>query len=135
MPHRAPRNPLHGITLEAMLNALVAKLGWEAMGREVAIRCFTHDPSIGSSLQFLRRTPWARAKVEQLYIKAVVRGDGAPGSQAGTDNPSAPQTGTGMPSAAGSKFLGPGGKDRSALKAHLLNRSHAHHKSDNRAKV
>ena len=64
-----PRNPLHGITLERMLTELSAELGWEAMGEAVPIRCFTHDPSIASSLRFLRRTPWARAKVEQLYLR------------------------------------------------------------------
>ncbi len=61
-------NPLHGITLEKLLNELVDKLGWEEMGRQVDIRCFTHDPSIKSSLKFLRKTPWAREKVEQLYL-------------------------------------------------------------------
>ena len=60
-------DPLHGVTLEAMLIALSAGIGWEAMGCSVPIRCFTHDPSIASSLSFLRRTPWARAKVEELY--------------------------------------------------------------------
>ena len=65
-----PGNPLHGITLERMLVELVEKLGWEKMGRAVAIRCFTHDPSMASSLRFLRRTPWARAKVEELYLRA-----------------------------------------------------------------
>ena len=68
MDHPQPRNPMHGVTLEAMLEALVAALGWEAMGQAVPIRCFTHDPSIASSLKFLRRTPWARAKVEDLYL-------------------------------------------------------------------
>jgi len=62
------RNPLHGITLEAMLNALVAHFGWPGLGEQIAIRCFTHDPSIASSLRFLRKTPWAREKVEQLYL-------------------------------------------------------------------
>ena len=62
-------NPLHGITLEAILKILVEDLGWEAMGHAVGIRCFTHDPSIASSLKFLRRTPWARAKVEELYLR------------------------------------------------------------------
>lgn len=60
-------DPLHGVTLEQMLVALSAGIGWEALGRSVPIRCFTHDPSIASSLSFLRRTPWARAKVEDLY--------------------------------------------------------------------
>ncbi len=64
-----PRNPLHGITLERMLTELSAELGWQAMGESIPIRCFTHDPSIASSLRFLRRTPWARAKVEQLYLQ------------------------------------------------------------------
>ena len=62
-------NPLHGITLEKMLSELVEDLGWTEMGRCVAIRCFTHDPSLSSSLRFLRRTPWARAKVEALYLE------------------------------------------------------------------
>ena len=66
-----PRNPLHGITLEQMLLALAERIGWEAMGVAVPIRCFTHDPSIASSLKFLRRTPWARAKVEELYLQGV----------------------------------------------------------------
>lgn len=63
-----PKNPLHGITLENMLNELVSFYGWPALGREIDIRCFTHDPSISSSLKFLRRTPWAREKVEALYL-------------------------------------------------------------------
>ena len=66
-----PRNPLHGITLEQMLLALVERIDWEAMGVAVPIRCFTHDPSIASSLKFLRRTPWARAKVEELYLQGL----------------------------------------------------------------
>lgn len=60
-------DPLHGVTLEAILMELVARLGWEEMGRSVEIRCFTHNPNISSSLKFLRRTPWARSKVEALY--------------------------------------------------------------------
>jgi uncharacterized protein (DUF2132 family) len=62
------RNPLHGITLETMLNELVAHFGWERLGEEIAIRCFTSEPSVGSSLKFLRKTPWARDKVESLYL-------------------------------------------------------------------
>lgn len=62
-------NPLHGITLETLLTELVDRLGWEELGRLVAIRCFTHDPSIKSSLKFLRKEQWARDKVERLYIK------------------------------------------------------------------
>jgi uncharacterized protein (DUF2132 family) len=67
-PHDHSSNPLHGITLERMLNELVEQVGWERMGRRVRIACFTSDPSIGSSLKFLRRTPWARAKVEAMYV-------------------------------------------------------------------
>ena len=62
------RNPLHGITLEAMLNELVAHFGWPELGQQIDIRCFTSDPSVGSSLKFLRKTPWAREKVESLYL-------------------------------------------------------------------
>lgn len=61
-------NPLHGLTLEAIVTALVAHYGWEQLGQEIAIRCFTQDPSIKSSLKFLRKTPWAREKVESLYL-------------------------------------------------------------------
>ena len=66
-----PNNPLHGITLEKILNELVAHYGWEYMGYTINIRCFTNDPSIKSSLNFLRRTPWARAKVEAMYINML----------------------------------------------------------------
>lgn len=69
---RAP-DPLHGITLKAMLEYLVEQYGWTAMGSLIEIRCFTHDPSVNSSLKFLRKTPWARAKVEALYLKTVAR--------------------------------------------------------------
>ena len=67
-PPDQPRNPLHGLTLEAMVRALEAHYGWEEMGRRIAIRCFTHEPSVNSSLKFLRKTPWAREKVEGLYL-------------------------------------------------------------------
>lgn len=63
-----PRDPLHGMTLEAILTDLVEYYGWPELGQQVAIRCFTHDPSVSSSLKFLRRTPWAREKVESLYL-------------------------------------------------------------------
>ncbi len=63
-----PRNPLHGITLEVMVKELVARLGWEELGRRIPVRCFNNDPSVASSLTFLRRTPWARSKVEELYL-------------------------------------------------------------------
>lgn len=63
-----PRNPLHGLTLETMLNELVVYFGWPGLGEQINIRCFTSDPSIASSLKFLRKTPWAREKVESLYL-------------------------------------------------------------------
>lgn len=64
-----PNNPLHGVKLADILEYLVEQLGWEGMSARVTIRCFAHEPSIKSSLKFLRRTPWARAKVEQLYLE------------------------------------------------------------------
>ncbi|MFA6972922.1 MAG: VF530 family protein [Gallionella sp.] len=65
----ASRPILEGLTLETIVTQLSESMGWEAMGDAVPIRCFTHDPSIKSSLKFLRRTPWARAKVEALYLQ------------------------------------------------------------------
>jgi uncharacterized protein (DUF2132 family) len=67
-PPTQARNPLHGVTLEQMLNALVAHFGWPELGAQINIRCFNSDPSISSSLRFLRKTPWAREKVESLYL-------------------------------------------------------------------
>lgn len=64
-----PNIDLHGITLKMILTELVEQYGWEKMGRIIEIRCFTNDPSIASSLKFLRRTPWARDKVEELYLR------------------------------------------------------------------
>ena len=64
---KQPNNPLHGVTLEAMLTALVAHHGWAGLAERVPVRCFSIDPSIKSSLSFLRKTPWARAKVETAY--------------------------------------------------------------------
>lgn len=66
-----PNNPLHGVTLETMLKYLVEQLGWEEMGRRVRINCFTDNPSISSSLKFLRKTPWARSKVEAMYLHTL----------------------------------------------------------------
>lgn len=63
-----PANPLHGITLQAMLTALASHYGWEGLAQRIRIRCFTSDPSVASSLKFLRKTPWAREKVESLYL-------------------------------------------------------------------
>ena len=63
-------NPLHGVKLVDIMEFLLTKYGWEGLGQRISIRCFTHDPSIKSSLKFLRRTPWARDKVEKLYLHA-----------------------------------------------------------------
>lgn len=68
MSTEQPRNPLHGITLERVVTELEAHYGWEELGRLVNIRCFQENPSVSSSLKFLRRTPWAREKVESLYL-------------------------------------------------------------------
>ena len=64
-----PRDPLHGVTLEAVLNELVARHGWPELGARINIKCFTSDPGIGSSLKFLRKTPWARKKVEDFRTR------------------------------------------------------------------
>jgi len=63
-----PRNPLHGRTLEVIVSELEAYFGWSELGQRIPVRCFTHDPSVKSSLKFLRKTPWARDKVEGLYL-------------------------------------------------------------------
>lgn len=63
-----PKNPLHGVTLERIVTELVEHYGWETLGEEVRIRCFQENPSVASSLKFLRKTPWAREKVESLYL-------------------------------------------------------------------
>tara|TARA_B110000879_G_scaffold86197_1_gene118952 strand:+ start:645 stop:878 length:234 start_codon:yes stop_codon:yes gene_type:complete len=69
--HPQPNNPLHGITLETTVTELVAHYGWEGLEKAVPINCFSHDPSIKSSLTFLRKTPWARERVEGLYLKML----------------------------------------------------------------
>ena len=71
MPEQQPNNPLHGITLKEILEHLVEVYGWEELGDRIRINSFNHDPSIKSSLTFLRKTPWAREKVERLYIKSL----------------------------------------------------------------
>ncbi|NLF53870.1 MAG: DUF2132 domain-containing protein [Thauera phenolivorans] len=77
-----PNNPLHGLTLERILNELVTRFGWAGLGRRIDIRCFNHEPSIASSLKFLRRTPWAREQVEALYLDTL---RAATGPTAATD--------------------------------------------------
>ncbi len=66
-------NPLHGIKLQDILESLVTNYGFEKLGKEIEIRCFLHEPSINSSLKFLRKTPWARTKVEQLYLDMIAK--------------------------------------------------------------
>lgn len=75
MPDFKSKDPLHGITLEKLLTELVAEFGWAELGRQVPVRCFLFDPSVKSSLTFLRKTPWARTKVEQLYVAWKQSGD------------------------------------------------------------
>jgi uncharacterized protein (DUF2132 family) len=71
MANEQPNNPLHGITLEMILNQLVKRYGWAELGNRIPIKCFTTNPSVKSSLKFLRQTPWARGKVEDLYLKSI----------------------------------------------------------------
>jgi hypothetical protein len=68
-PQHVSKDPLHGITLKTILTQLVDLLGWEELGRRIDIRCFNESPSVSSSLKFLRKTPWARSKVEKLYLR------------------------------------------------------------------
>ena len=81
MTQSKSRDPLHGVTLERLLTELVERHGWEELARRIAIRCFMFDPSIKSSLTFLRKTPWARSKVEAMYVQektAEAKGKGTP---------------------------------------------------------
>ena len=71
MNNEQPRNNLHGVTLEMILNHLIEQYGWDELGKRIVIKCFINDPSIKSSLKFLRKTPWARKKVEDLYLYSV----------------------------------------------------------------
>jgi uncharacterized protein (DUF2132 family) len=73
MANAQPNNPLHGITLEMILTQLVDQYGWVELGKRIPIKCFTDNPSIKSSLKFLRQTPWARKKVEDLYLKSAAK--------------------------------------------------------------
>ena len=66
-------NPLHGITLEMIVTQLAQQYGWAELGRRIPIKCFTNDPSVKSSLKFLRQTAWARTKVEDLYLQSIVK--------------------------------------------------------------
>jgi uncharacterized protein (DUF2132 family) len=73
MANEQPNNPLHGITLEMIVTQLVQQYGWAELGKRIPIKCFTDNPSVKSSLKFLRRTPWARNKVEDLYLKSMAK--------------------------------------------------------------
>ena len=73
MDNEQPNNTLHGITLEMILTQLEEQYGWEELGKRITIKCFTDNPSMQSSLKFLRRTPWARKKVEDLYLRSAKR--------------------------------------------------------------
>jgi len=69
MNRSSAQDPLHGVTLKMMVTRLMERYGWEELGHKINIKCFTHEPSISSSLKFLRKTPWARQKVEALYLR------------------------------------------------------------------
>lgn len=73
MANEQPNNPLHGITLEMIVNQLVEQYGWAELGKRIPIKCFTDNPSVKSSLKFLRRTPWARKRVEDLYSRSIAK--------------------------------------------------------------
>jgi len=75
MTHPQPNNPLHGLTLETILTRLVERHGWDELGRIINIQCFRHEPGIRSSLKFLRKAPWAREKVEALYLRSLCKTD------------------------------------------------------------
>ena len=80
-PPAQPRNPLHGLTLEQIVSALAGHYGWQSLAEQVPVRCFAFEPSVASSLKFLRKTPWARQKVESLYLFMLreIRRGGAAG--------------------------------------------------------
>ena len=73
MANEQPNNPLHGITLEMIVNQLVEQYGWAELGKRIPVKCFNENPSIKSSLKFLRQTAWARKKVEDLYLKSIAK--------------------------------------------------------------
>jgi len=75
MTSSGAKDPLHGITLKLLVTELEAHYGWQELGRRINIKCFTHDPSLSSSLKFLRKTPWARRKVEALYLEMIKSAD------------------------------------------------------------
>jgi uncharacterized protein (DUF2132 family) len=76
MANEQPKDPLHGITLEMILNQLVEQYGWAELGKRIPVKCFTENPSLKSSLKFFRKTPWARKKVEDLYLRSIAKYSG-----------------------------------------------------------
>ena len=98
-PHAHPRDPLHGITLETILKHLVQRHGWPEMARRIPIRCFMFDPSVTSSLKFLRKTPWARQKVETWFILEQPQrsGPGRPGPSVPPEASREPSATPGVP--------------------------------------
>jgi uncharacterized protein (DUF2132 family) len=86
MTKSSNQDPLHGVTLKMVVTRLVENYGWERLGQKISIKCFTNDPSITSSLKFLRKTPWARQKVEKLYLHTNWQADNAFSSTQNTDN-------------------------------------------------
>jgi uncharacterized protein (DUF2132 family) len=82
-------DPRHGVTLQMMLEHLVERYGWDGLGERITLRCFTHDPSVASSLKFLRKTPWARAKVESLYVHSATHPRKTPRTAMPSDEPPA----------------------------------------------
>ncbi len=94
-PRNQPHNPLHGLTLEAIVTALEAHYGWAELGARIPVRCFLQDPSVASSLKFLRKTPWAREKVEGLYLfmgREQLRAAKVQGQSRGGAKPANPDT-------------------------------------------
>jgi len=87
MSEPGSQDPLHGVTLKMIVTRLVEKYGWEELGRKIKINCFTKDPGISSSLKFLRKTPWAREKVESLYLRANWQSNNNWPSSANSDKP------------------------------------------------
>ncbi len=90
-PASHPRDPLHGITLESIINQLVQRHGWSEMGRRIPVRCFQFNPTVKSSLTFLRKTPWARKKVEDWFIAEQMEKLSEPGGNAGTSGSCPPE--------------------------------------------
>lgn len=90
-PAPQPRNPLHGLTLETIVTALADYYGWEELAQRIPVRCFSHEPSVASSLKFLRKTPWAREKVEGLYLYTLRESRRTQGTRSSSSSDQAPR--------------------------------------------